>query len=71
MAREVDYYEYVNLWDKGVIELVKKHGHSGVVSWIVEWGCFDILLNRKEGVVGCIFRECKTKLLEAKYGERS
>lgn len=66
MATEVDYYEYIRLWDKEVIQLIQKHGHSGVVSWKVSWGCLDILLNRKEGVVGCIPRESKLKLLEAK-----
>lgn len=68
MATEVDYYEYRRLWDKGIIQLVQKHGHSGVVSWRVQCGCLDILLNRKEGVVGCIPRECNIKLLEAKNG---
>lgn len=66
MATEVDYHEYNRLWNKGIIQLIQKHGYSGVVSWIVPWGCLDILLNRKEGVVGCIPRESKLKLLEAK-----
>lgn len=63
--KEVDYCEYCRLWDKGIIQLVQKHGHSGVVSWKIPYGRLDILLNRKEGVVGCMLRECELKLLEA------
>ena len=62
---EVDYCEYCRLWDKGIIQMIQKHGHSGVVSWKIPYGCLDILLNRKEGAVGCMLRECELKLLEA------
>jgi len=43
--REVDYCEYCRLWDKGIIQMVQKHGHSGVVSWRVPYGCLDILFD--------------------------
>lgn len=60
---EIGYTEYCYLYDIGIVELLQKHGKSGVVSWIIPFGALDILCNRKEGVVGSMIRENKTKLL--------
>lgn len=59
----IDYAGYYHLYNIGIVELLQKHGKSGVVSWTIPFGSLDILCNRKEGVVGCMIRENKIKLL--------
>ena len=59
--REVSYDEWYHLYDIGIIDILHKYGKSGVVSWIIPFGSLDILCNRKEGVVGSMIRENKTK----------
>lgn len=60
---EIGYAGYCHLYDIGIVELLQKNGKSGVVSWTIPFGALDILCNRKEGVVGSMIRENKTKLL--------
>lgn len=60
---ELDYADYCHLYDIGIVGLLQKHGKSGVVSWTIPFGVLDILCNRKEGIVGSMIRENKTKLL--------
>ena len=59
----IGYAEYCHLYDIGIVGLLQKHGKSGVVSRTSPFGALDILCNRKEGVVGSMIKENKTKLL--------
>ena len=63
MKIEIDYAGYCHLCGIGIVDLLHKHNKSGVVSWTIPFGSLDILCNRKEGVVGSMIRENKTKLL--------
>lgn len=64
--REISYEEYKRLYDAGIVESIQKLGKSGVVSKIERFGtCLDVLLNRKEGVVGSVLRIKHQKLLKS------